>query len=112
MLKEISEHLDSEGMTHCVVCWSGNEKDGIFTIHHMCGYSKKPDKETVMSLVNELRLDEEFGMNDMIYGKDYTISLLETSELGILEDMIKEYKGVVSESDDPVITVHEEKNVG
>lgn len=106
MLKEISEHLLSEDYTHCLVCWSGDVKEGKLTIHHIGGYTGLPKKETIESLINELRISEEFHMTDLIFGRDYLISLLETSELATFQETI-ENSGATTEGDDPYITTHE-----
>jgi hypothetical protein len=88
LLKQISTYLTDEKYTHCLVCWSPREEQGGFTIHHICGYVKKPSVDMMESLINELRLDEEFNMTDMVFGKDYNVSLLEIGELATIEGMI------------------------
>lgn len=86
MLKELSENLLGENFTHCVVCWS--KKDdmmGGFTIYHICGYPSEPSKNDIETLVNELKISDEFNMNELVCGKDYQISLLKTEELATIE---------------------------
>lgn len=84
MLKELSEKLSENGFNHCLVCWSPRDEGG-FSVHHICGYPEEPSKKDIESLVNELRLDEEFNMTDMIFDEDYKMSLLTTKDLATIE---------------------------
>lgn len=111
MLKELSEHLSSEGMTHCLVCWSENEDESKLILHHICSYAQKPTKEMMESLINELRLDEDFNMSDLIFGKNYKVSLLEISELAEFQAIV-EGSGATIEENEICITRHEGENVG
>lgn len=109
MLKELSEHLLTDNYTHCLVCWSPNEEQGGFIIHHICGYPNKPSKNAIENLINELRIDESFHMSDMIYGQDYQVSLLDTNELGAMEGMIVETD--LTTKSEPIITEHGDDDV-
>lgn len=72
-----------------MVCWSKREDTiGGYTIHHICGYPNMPSKMDIRGLINELRIDEEFGMTDMIFEQDYQMSILYVDELAEMENFI------------------------
>lgn len=61
-----------------IVCIT--EENGKSYAPHLCAYENKPDEATIEALIDELSIDEEFGMTELVCGKDYTMSLVKRSD--------------------------------
>lgn len=64
------------------------ENDGNMYAPHMVGYEGKPDTDTIVALIKELKNDMTFGMQDLVYGQDYQISV--APRFGELKDYFDE----------------------
>lgn len=76
-LSESIDYIESIGNKYCFVCLQV-VGDGIM---HVVGYNSSPSITDMTSLVEELSKDEELGMTEHKYLKDYYILRMTLDEL-------------------------------
>lgn len=77
-------------ITHVVICYSLQKINEETHIYHMVGYPNYPSESALISIINELAADDEFGMTNYVYGKDYIINVVERND-SKFEKMIEEF---------------------